>query len=230
MPRDSLTRERIVQAAVELLDADGIEGLSMRRLGSHLGSGATTVYWHVKNKDDLVVLAGDRVFGDLELPDPDESGWRDAASALVRGFYAMFLQHLWLVPAFNTHLVYGPGVARYVDHSVGVYEMAGFTGPDIDLAVNVGITYALGAATGDAAEASWTAHLRRSGRDQKQELADATQYAREVDAQFPRLSAHKESMTTVDPKTLVEDAFEFGLETILDGLESRLTSSRSAPR
>jgi AcrR family transcriptional regulator len=51
MPRDTLTREQIVKAAMELLDDEGLEGLNMRALGRRLGSAATAVYWHVGSKD-----------------------------------------------------------------------------------------------------------------------------------------------------------------------------------
>src|SRR5947209_15413288 len=60
MPRDTLTREQIVSAAIDLLDAEGLEGLNMRALGQRLGSAATSVYWHVGSKDNLIALAADR--------------------------------------------------------------------------------------------------------------------------------------------------------------------------
>jgi AcrR family transcriptional regulator len=85
MPRDTLTREQIIQAAV---DTEGVDGLNMRRLGVQLGAAATAVYWHVKSKDDLVVLAADHVWGEIELPDPDEIGWQ-AAAAAAGGAHAM---------------------------------------------------------------------------------------------------------------------------------------------
>ena len=61
----SLSREQIVRAAIELLDAEGAAGLSMRRLGTKLGSGATSLYWHVANKDELLELAVDEVLGEI---------------------------------------------------------------------------------------------------------------------------------------------------------------------
>ena len=60
MPRDTLTRGQIVQAAIELLDAEGLEGLNMRALGQRLGSSATAVYWHVGSKENLIALAMER--------------------------------------------------------------------------------------------------------------------------------------------------------------------------
>ncbi|CAM5662038.1 hypothetical protein STENM327S_08358 [Streptomyces tendae] len=78
MPRDTLTREQIVRAAIELLDAEGLEGLNMRSLGKRLDSAATAVYWHGQNKDNLVVLAGNEVWNEVGLPDlaPSAGAWR----------------------------------------------------------------------------------------------------------------------------------------------------------
>jgi hypothetical protein len=56
MPRNTLTRAQIVRAAIELLDADGVEGLSMRRLGNRLGSVATAVYWHTLAHDTYAMV------------------------------------------------------------------------------------------------------------------------------------------------------------------------------
>jgi AcrR family transcriptional regulator len=69
MPRDTLTREQIIKAAIDLLDAEGLEGLNMRALGTRLGSAATAVYWHVGSKDHLITLAGDHVWNEITLPD-----------------------------------------------------------------------------------------------------------------------------------------------------------------
>jgi AcrR family transcriptional regulator len=77
MPRDTFPREQIIQAAV---DTEGVDGLNMRRLGVQLGAAATAVYWHVKSKDDLVVLAADHVWGEIELPERDRvAGGRGGA-------------------------------------------------------------------------------------------------------------------------------------------------------
>jgi AcrR family transcriptional regulator len=93
MPRETLNRGQIVEVAIELLDGAGIEGLSMRRLGKRLNSAATAMYWHVGSKENLVVLAADRVWGEIELLDPVETGRRTAARALVQDTYAMVKRH-----------------------------------------------------------------------------------------------------------------------------------------
>src|ERR687893_1971585 len=76
----ALSREQIVRAAIEILDAEGAAGLSMRRLGTRLGSGATSLYWHVAHKDELLELAVDEVLGEVYVPEAGDTPWRVGAS------------------------------------------------------------------------------------------------------------------------------------------------------
>src|SRR5687767_11371855 len=96
MPRDTLTRDRIVRATIELLDAEGLDGLNMRSLGERLGSAATAVYWHVESKDNLVRLAADAVWSEVELPDLGEVDWRTAGTTMATSLHAMLTRHPWL--------------------------------------------------------------------------------------------------------------------------------------
>ncbi|QWF85401.1 TetR/AcrR family transcriptional regulator C-terminal domain-containing protein [Amycolatopsis sp. CA-230715] len=229
MPRDTLTREQIVEAAVAVLDAEGVDGLNMRRLGARLGAAATAVYWHVKNKDDLVVLACDHVWGEIALPDPGEVGWRAAAAALATGAREMVGRHFWLVSAMGTHLVYGPGKARYDDHCLGVYETAGFRGPGADQAAATVLMFVLGAAQGEAAESAWRARLRRDGADAEARVNETVERIGEIARAFPRL--RERALPSPDPATEPdEDSFEFGLRVVLDGLEARLPEIASRGR
>ena len=79
MRRSALTSDHIVRSASALLDEEGLDGLSMRALGKRLDAAATAVYWHIKTKDDLVRLAADAVWSEVDLPDPGPSGRRAAA-------------------------------------------------------------------------------------------------------------------------------------------------------
>ena len=128
MPRDTLTRDQIVDAAIELLDRDGLEGLNMRALGHRLGSAATAVYWHVGRKDNLDRARRRRVWNGIGLPDPAAAGWRAAAAAMATDLHAMLTRHSWLVQAFGSQVLYGPGKASHDDHGLAVNEAAGFTG------------------------------------------------------------------------------------------------------
>src|SRR5205814_9239906 len=110
-PHDTLTREQIVSAAIDLLDAEGLEGLNMRALGQRLGSAATAVYWHVGSKDNLIALAADQVWSEIARPDPDTAGWRAAAAALAPGLCAAPPPHPGLGPRLGPPLLYRPGQA-----------------------------------------------------------------------------------------------------------------------
>ncbi|NUR82456.1 MAG: helix-turn-helix transcriptional regulator, partial [Nonomuraea sp.] len=70
-PKPRLTLDRIVAEAVALLDEEGVGRLTMRRLADRLGTGSTTLYWHVKTKEDVLDLALDAVFGEVPLPGLD---------------------------------------------------------------------------------------------------------------------------------------------------------------
>ncbi|QFZ17330.1 TetR/AcrR family transcriptional regulator [Saccharothrix syringae] len=218
MPRDTLTRDQIVRAAVELLDAEGLDGLNMRALGKRLDSAATAVYWHVKNKDDLILLATDLVWGELRLPDPDAADWRTATTAMATDLHGMFTRHPWLVQVFATHLVYGHGKARHDDHGLAVHEAAGFTADEADQAAAAVFTYVLGNATGAAATASLT---RRFDEDQER-FHDALDKAREVAAHYPRLRARLGTPAATGYAASPDESFELGLQALLDGLERRL--------
>src|SRR5207245_8819870 len=71
MPRAQLSRERVLGAAVALADREGIEALSMRKLGQEVGVEAMSLYNHVRNKDELLNGMIDIVFGEIDLPAAD---------------------------------------------------------------------------------------------------------------------------------------------------------------
>jgi AcrR family transcriptional regulator len=223
MPRETLTREQIVDATIDLLDAEGLEGLNMRALGKRLGSAATAVYWHVGSKDNLIVLAADQVWFEIALPDPAATGWRAAATAMATGLHAMFTRHLWLIQAFSSQVLYGTGKARYDDHSLAIYEAARFTSTQADRAVATVFTFVLGNALGPAAAASLTRKLSREGGTADELIRDHTAKAREIARRFPRLRARLDAAAAAD-YSAPEGSFEFGLQAILDGLEAQLAA------
>jgi TetR/AcrR family tetracycline transcriptional repressor len=79
-----LTRELIVDAGLALLERDGLQGLSMRRLAQELGTGAASLYWHVGDKEELLSLLLDRIVGESEVPEPDPDRWQETVKQLAR--------------------------------------------------------------------------------------------------------------------------------------------------
>jgi len=122
-----LDRDRITEVTVRLLDAEGLAKFSMRRLAAELNVTAMSVYWYVDTKDDLLELALDSAFGELELPEagpesePSSASasasasapastedWRDQLRALAVGYRALLVRHPWVSPLIGTFLNIGP--------------------------------------------------------------------------------------------------------------------------
>jgi AcrR family transcriptional regulator len=222
MPRDTLTAEQIVGAAVALLDEEGLDGLNMRALGNRLESAATAIYWHIKTKDELVRLAGDAIWSEIELPELDGADWREAATAMATGLHEMLTRHPWFGQALGSHLMYGPGKSRYDDRSLELYERAGFAPADADRAAATVFLYVTGSALGSAAQVSLTRRLTRSGRDADQLLQDTITKAKEVAMDYPNLRKRLTTPAAAEYSAAPDSTFDFGLQTILTGFESRL--------
>ncbi|MGK5548737.1 TetR/AcrR family transcriptional regulator C-terminal domain-containing protein [Streptomyces sp. URMC 127] len=219
MPRNTLTPDQIIRAATDLLDEEGLDGLNMRSLGNRLGSAATAIYWHIKTKDELVRLAGDAIWDEVTLPDLSATGWRTAAADMATGMHAMLTRHPWYGQAAGSYLLYGAGKSRFDDHSLALYEQAGFTGAEADQAAATVFVFVLGSALGPASEVSLTRRLNRSGADARQVLADTMERAAEAAAPFPHL---RKRLGTTGYGDAPGGSFAFGLQSILDGFEARL--------
>lgn len=107
----SLDRDRITEVSVHLLDAEGPEKFSMRRLASELGVTAMSLYWYVDTKDDLLELSLDHVFGEVRVPDVaggEEPDWREQLRALATSYRSVFVRHPWASPLIGKYLNIGP--------------------------------------------------------------------------------------------------------------------------
>ncbi|MFI1801212.1 TetR/AcrR family transcriptional regulator [Streptomyces sp. NPDC020379] len=219
----TLSREQIVTVALELLDADGIDALSMRKLGTRLNAGATSLYTHVTNKDELIELVVDEIYGEIEVPDAagTRDEWRSAVIGCAQSLRSVFHRHPWVVSALGEAGVVslGPNAMRLSDGMLGIFEEAGFSLEQADLAVNAVVSYAIGVAS---TEAAWLTRLARSGMSE-QEGVDSLWPAAERAAQaYPRLSRLYAARRHEDSGSTRNDNFTDGLECVLDGLEMRL--------
>ncbi|GAA2130226.1 TetR/AcrR family transcriptional regulator [Actinomadura napierensis] len=211
----SLGREQIVDAALELLDAEGLDGLSMRRLGTRLNSGATSVYWHVTNKDELLELALDRVMGEVRVPAPDGGGWRDAVAGYARSLRTMIHRHPWTVPLFGVQPMIGPNATRVLEEVIVAFDGAGLTGMDLENAMSLIADYVIGAA---GSEASWqNTRDAATGEDWLETLAP---YLAEIADRHPRLTAHIRDVWARETADVLEQRFDYGLSCVLAGIEA----------
>jgi hypothetical protein len=127
------------------------------------------------------------------------------------------------VQALASHVIYGPGKARFDDHALAVYEQAGFTGSQADQAAAAVFTYVLGNAVGDAATVALMRRLRRDGGDAGAQLKTSMAEAVEIASQFPRLKA-RIGQPAAEYNAAPDDTFEIGLTALVNGLHDRLTN------
>ena len=109
-----LTRERIVAAAIELADADGLGALSMARLAKRLGSGTMSIYRHVASKDELVVF----MLSTAPEPPPaaaDPANWRDALMDWADGLWDVYHLHPWILQAASSGPPADPGQLAWLN-------------------------------------------------------------------------------------------------------------------
>lgn len=125
-----LTRERIVDAAVALADAEGIAAVSMRRVAAELGVATMALYRHVPSKDELVVLMSESVLVEDPFPTEPPLGWRARLDLLARTQWEIFRRHPWLAPAVSvTRPVPSPNTLRHAERAVGSLEGLPFDPP-----------------------------------------------------------------------------------------------------
>ena len=220
--RPTLTREQIVAEALRLLDTEGIEALSMRKLAAGLGAGATSLYWHVANRDELIELVIDEVYGELDVPDAGQAhDWRAATRRFAHSMRSATLRHRWVVSVLD-HLVaayLGPNLTEATERLLGLFEAAGFPLPEAERALNTVSAYVTGVAIGEAAWHNW---LARHGQTQQEWIDAAMHIAEEATEDYRRLRTVVAGYKGKDPQQAMDEDFDYGLERVLDGLQARL--------
>ena len=130
--RAALTRERILRAAINLADRDGIESLSMRKLGQKLGVEAMSLYNHCQNKVDVLDGMVDIVFGEIDLP-ANGVAWQIAMRKRAVSARQALLRHPWAISLMESRATPGPATLRHHDWVLGTLRTAGFS---IDMAAH----------------------------------------------------------------------------------------------
>ncbi|MEU4801685.1 TetR/AcrR family transcriptional regulator [Actinosynnema sp. NPDC023587] len=217
--RPALNRAQIVAEAVALLDAEGVDALTMRRLGSRLGAGATSLYRHVANRDELIELVVDEVYGEIEVRTTGDD-WREAITACARSVREMILRHPWIASLLGqAGLSYlGPNVMRLNEGMMVMLDVAGFPLEDAGPAISTVLAYVIGVGVNEAAWLTMLARSDQSERDWQRRL-DPT-LARAVE-EYPHLRAQYADTTDAHPADLREHNFAYGLDRVLDGLAPR---------
>ncbi|MEU7694976.1 TetR/AcrR family transcriptional regulator C-terminal domain-containing protein [Microbispora hainanensis] len=214
-----LSRDQIVRAAVELLDAEGLDALSMRRLGARLGAGATSLYWHVANKDELIELVMDEVYSGVVVP--EEADWREAASVFAYAMRQAVFDHPWSASLIGVVPGLGPNALTAADRLMGAFVRAGFEGIDVDYAMTAVVSYTLGATI---PEVAFLSSLKATGKSVTELQAAVDPLLTKLSADLPNLRERYGSYAhqDFDPIVARRLAFDYGLMALLDGLGTRL--------
>lgn len=124
--RDPLTRQRVLEAAVELADREGIDALSMRRLGQELGIEAMSLYTHVRSKEDLLDGMVEVAFGEVASLAP-HGGWKAALRRTILDARDVLLRHPWAPGVIESRSAPGPALLAHYDRVMGILREGGFS-------------------------------------------------------------------------------------------------------
>ncbi|MEU1900385.1 TetR/AcrR family transcriptional regulator [Nocardiopsis dassonvillei] len=213
-PRPALSLERIVNAGIDIADAEGIEALSMRKLAAELGMGTMSLYRYVPNKSELLNLMLDQVSGtQLGRLDPD-GGWRDTLTTAAWRGRELYLRHRWLLQVNWSRPVLGPNsVAEMEETMSGLVDLP-FSDREKFMVISLLDSYVTGSArqrilyenatveSGMADEEFWGNQL--SVLVKAMESGD-----------FPTMAAMDDDAFGAD----WEETFALGLRLVLDGID-----------
>jgi AcrR family transcriptional regulator len=221
--RIPLTRDEIVQSALRITKAEGIDAVSMRRIAAEFGTGPSSLYAHVTNKDELLQLMFDEVCGYIEVPSEiDPSRWKEQVKELARSGHEALLAHNDLARSVFATIPSGPNALRASEAMLALL-LAGGVPPRLAAWALDRIFLYMSA---DALEVSiWRGLVRDSGTDKETYLDELSEdlvgyYGTLPADTYPAITANARAFVSGNP----DDRFEFGLSLIIDGLDRYVTA------
>jgi AcrR family transcriptional regulator len=209
MTPTTLSRDRVLRAAVAFADEHGIGSLSMRKLGEVLGVEAMSLYNHVANKAQLLDGMVDLIFSEIDLPS-DGSDWKAAMRARAISARQVLARHRWAIGLMESRATPGPATLRHHDRVIGILRNAGFSVGMAAHAFALLDSYIYGFALQEASLPFDTA-------EETADLAQSIMAGMPAD-EYPHLT-ELAVKHVLQPGYEYGNEYEFGLELILDGLE-----------
>ncbi|PRX63249.1 TetR family transcriptional regulator [Nonomuraea fuscirosea] len=223
-----LTRQRVVRAAVELADADGLAELTMRALADRLGVATMSLYRHVGGKDDLVVLMVDAGIAEFALPGGQPDDWRTGLETIARLQWAAYRAHPWMAGLSSiTRPVPSPALLRHTEWAMRA--LAG-SGLDAETRMYVQITlygYVQGVAANIEKERRAQAATGVTADEWMDEQGDELRWIGES-RNYPAFVQLLDDLGEFDLD--LDRLFEFGLGALLDGLTPMIEHGRGGNR
>jgi AcrR family transcriptional regulator len=209
LPKPQLSRETVVAAALQVLDAEGGEALTMRRVAEQIGVSASSLYGYVDNKEELVVLVLDRLFEEIDLP--PTGSWQETLRQLGRALLAMYRRHRGVAVLTLGRVAITPAMLGISERILSELRSAGM--PD-RVAAFVGDLAGLyvGAFAYELDVTPLAGH-------EQDFLAQFTSWIKSLPAdRFPNIVA----LADVAVAGSAEQRFEWGMDVFIRGLESYL--------
>jgi AcrR family transcriptional regulator len=149
--RAGLTREQVLAAARNVVEADGVEALTMRRLAERLGVAPNTLYSHYPDKAAMLDAVLDSLLAEIDLPDvTTDQDWRSGLVALMEASRSMLLRHADLLPHLLSRPMRGPNASRLAEATLGLLARGGIDGPPAVDALRALLTFTFGSVVLDA--------------------------------------------------------------------------------
>jgi len=226
--RRDLSVDRIVAAAIEVADADGVVALSMRRVADSLGVGTMSLYTYVPGKAELIDLMLDTVYAETDKPEHVPGGWRARLEQVAKENWALFHRHPWMLQLGITRPPLGPNVMVKYDYELRAVADIGLHEVEMDTVLNLVVGHAENTARRalDARQVQKDTGLT----DVEWWQANGQALAALVDfASYPMAAAVGEAVGAAYGSAYdAAHNFDFGLQRILDGVEA-LLATRETP-
>ncbi len=206
-----LSRDLIVETALRLLDRDGIEAVTMRRVAQELDTGPASLYVYIVNRDQLLKLLLDRVIGEVELPGPEAGDWRTRLSLVVNASIAALARRRGLALVSLATIPVGPNALAVTEAIMTLLREGGVD----DAAIAWGVDLLGIYVTAHAAEQNIYQDLIAEGQTESGLLA-------QVDKAFQALPADRYPLVRALRGPLLsgsgDERQRWGLEVIVNGL------------
>jgi AcrR family transcriptional regulator len=209
-----LSQDSILQTAKLIVQADGLEKLSMRKLAAKLNVKAMSLYNHIQNKDHLIDLLLDDVISQITLPQQNEN-WQREMLKRAESAHQVFLENAWSLMPLLSRINSGPAMLRYIDRSLACLHYAGFTLPEADQILNYFDSYIYGFTL---IELQFPIHTEDYQSTTEEMLPDLPR------KDYPAM--HQLSLILLQKSYDGKQDFVSGIQTILKGLEMKLTKER----
>ncbi len=210
--RPPLTRQRVVQAAVQHADRAGLEGLTMRHVAKALDVAPMALYRHVANREDLIDAMIDVVFGEIALP-LGGAAWKPAMRERGLSLRDALARHRWAIGLMESRLRPGPANLRHHDAVIGKLRSAGF-----DIAM---VAHAYSLLDGYIYGFALTRMNMPFDSEEEMDAMAQDMFEPFPANEYPNLAEFVNSHV-LKPGYDYAEEFEYGLDVILDGLEAAL--------